>query len=297
LQQQDFTLLDDKHPQSILSFSASGSVGRPGDPDVQATVLVDAINTPFQGAAFQREQLETFLRRNGGELPLPVSLSVLADTPVGPTAATQNGNTLADDLNSKQFGLRTLTRSQGFYGGEDRVQVSINALQKLAFDEASQPGRKLLIWLGPGWPLLTGPNVILSPKDQDAIFHLIVGLTTELREARLTLYNVSATAINGSLGRAFYYESFLKGVSSVRNVQNGNLALQVFAAQSGGRVLNQSNDLGSSIASCLADAKVYYTLTFESAVAKHPDEYHSLAVKIDKPELTARTRTGYYAQP
>ena len=27
------------------------------------------------------------------------------------------------------------------------------------------------------------------------------------------------------------------------------------------------------------------------------DEYHTLEVKVDKPGLTARTRTGYYAQP
>jgi hypothetical protein len=67
--------------------------------------------------------------------------------------------------------------------------------------------------------------------------------------------------------------------------------------QSGGRVLNTSNDVGNSIATCLADAKVFYTLSFDAPVGNFPNEYHSLQVKVGKPGLTARTRTGYYAQP
>lgn len=297
LQQQDFTVLDNKKPQIILSFAASGSSGKPADSDVHAIVLVDAINARFQGAAFQRDELATFLRRNGGELPLPVSLGVIADKPSSLTAASEDGNALAKDLESNQLGLRTITRSQGFYGGQERIQLSINDLERFASDEVTQPGRKLVVWLGPGWPLLSGPEVLLTAKDQRALFRAAVGISTSLREARITLYNVSATTINGSLGRALYYQTFLKGISSPNQIQNGNLGLQVFAVQSGGLVLNESNDLGSSIRTCLTDAKSYYALSFDSPVAKRPDEYHSLQIKIDRPKVIARTLTGYYAQP
>ena len=98
------------------------------------------------------------------------------------------------------------------------------------------------------------------------------------------------------LGRTFYYENFLKGVSSANKVQNGNLALQVLAAQSGGRVLTSSNDIGKLIRSCLEDSRAFYTLSFDSPPADHPNEYHSLQIKISKPGLSAHTRTGYYAQ-
>ncbi len=297
LQQQDFTVFDNKKPQTILSFAASGSSGKPADSDVQATVLVDAINAPFQGAAFQRDQLAKFLRHNGGELPLPVSLGVIAETLSSLTAASEDGNNLAKDLDSNQFGLRNITRSQGFYGGQELLQLSINDLQRFASDEATRPGRKLVVWLGPGWPLLTGPDVLLSAKDQQALFRVLVELSTTLREARITLYNVNAATINGSLSRAFYYQNFLKGVSSPNQIQNGNLGLQVFAVQSGGLVLDENNDLASSIATCLADGKSYYTLSFDSPVAERPNEYHRLQIKIDKPKLIARTLTGYYAQP
>jgi VWFA-related protein len=86
-------------------------------------------------------------------------------------------------------------------------------------------------------------------------------------------------------------------VTSYQKAQNGNLALQVFAAQSGGRVLNSGNDLVKEITSCLEDTKAFYTLSFESPPADRPHEYHQLDVRVDKPGLKARTRTGYYAEP
>ena len=158
--------------------------------------------------------------------------------------------------------------------------------------EAKQPGRKLLIWLGVGWPLLPSEGNGMSGRDSAAIFHNIVWLSTKLREGRITLYNVDP-----GLSGAYYYEQFLKGVGSAKIVQDGNLGIQVLAIQSGGLVLNRSNDLGDSLASCLEDAKDYYILSFDAPAAGHADEYHSLQLKIARPRLTARSRTGYYVQP
>ena len=118
-----------------------------------------------------------------------------------------------------------------------------------------------------------------------------------MRLARVTLYSVDSPSRNDPLDREFYFEGFVKGVTSANKVQNADFSVQVLAVQSGGRVLNTNSDIGGSIASCLDDAKVYYTLSFDSPAAKHPNEYHSLQIKMGKPGITARTRTGYYAQP
>lgn len=293
LQEQDFTLLDNKQPRTLRSFRAVVETTQPPDPPLQAIVLVDAVNATFQSAAYQREQLSSFLRQGGGELPLPMSLHVLPDTAGGPTAPTQDGLLLAKSLDSAQAGLRNIPRSTGFYGGVERAQLSISTLEHFAAYESTQPGRKSLIWLGPGWPLLTGVNVQLSTKDQNALFQTIVALSTALREARVTLYNIDATE---SVGRANYYEAFLKGVTSASRVQNGDVALQVFAVQSGGEVLERT-DISKAISMCVADTKAYYILTFDPPQSLYPNEYHDLRVKIDGHGLTARTRTGYYAQP
>lgn len=297
LQQQDFTVLDDKQPQKLLSFRASDQTSQAPDSPLQAILLVDAVNIGFQGAGLQRQALEKFLRQSGGQLPIPISLVLFSDTSLDRTEATRDGNALADSLNSSQAGLRTTGRSQGFYGGVDRLQISLQRLEELISFEATQPGRKLLVWLSAGWPLFSGPNVQLTAKNREWIFQTVVRLSTSLREARITLYSVDplGMADAGSF-RTFFYGAFLKGVGSANDVHSGNIGLQVVAAQSGGRVLNSSNDIAKSIAGCLADAKAFYTLSFDAPAADHPDEYHSLQVKIAKPGFTARTRTGYYAQ-
>ena len=298
LQQQDFILLDDKQPQTILFFQAVDGSAK-ADPPQQAILLVDAVNTSYQGVVFERQQLQKFLQQNGGQLPLPMSLLLLADksAQIQPVPI-RDGNALVAALDSNHTGLRSITRSQGFYGGVERVQISLLALQRLASYEQTQPGRKLLIWLSPGWPLLSGPGVELSTKDQQGLFNTIVSLSAALRGARVTLYSIDplGMADAGSV-RMVYYKNFLKGVSSPNKVQGGDLGLQVVAAQTGGQVLNSSNDLTSLIESCLADAKAFYTLSFTSPPADGPNDYHSLQVKISKPGLIARTRTGYYAQP
>lgn len=297
LQQQDFTILDNKQPQTILSFRSAGGTDKAANPPVQAIVVIDAINTSFQGVALQRTQLEKFLRRDGGELPVPTSLVLLPATSEGQTVVSRDGNALADSLNSMPFGPGALYRLHGVVGAAERLQMSLGTLERLTSYEATQPGRKLMIWLGPGWPLLSGPGMNLSAKDRDSLFDAVVRLSTVLREARITLYNIHQQEVNDETGRAFYYESFLNGVGSANQVQNGNLALQVLAVQSGGRVFNLTNDIEGSIASCLADAKAFYTLSFDSPAADHPNKYHNLQLKIGVPRVTARTRSGYYAQP
>ena|SRR5580704_360921 len=299
LRQQDFTLLDNKQTQTILSFQAVQGGAATADPPVEVILLVDEVNTNFTSVSFERGQVEKFLKADSGELPRPVSLAVLSDSGMSiGNLTTRDGNALAAELDQNKAGLRSITRSQGVYGAEDRIGLSLNALQQLADYETPRPGRKLVIWISPGWPFLSGPRQELTDKDQQRLFGNIVGLSDRLRQARITLYSIDplGTADAGS-GRVFYYEEFVKGVKKPRQVQIGNLALQVLATQSGGRVLNSNNDITSEIAACVADANAFYVLTFDRLLGDGPNEYHSLDMKLDKPLLKALTRTGYYAQP
>ncbi len=297
LQENDFTLLDNKQPAKILSFR--GVEGAATDPPVQVILLLDEVNTTYSNVAIARQQIEKFLQQNGGELARPLSLAFLSDSgTVVSVASSRDGNALAAELNKEKNGLRTITRSQGFYGAADRQQLSVRGLQQLAAEEAAKPGRKLVVWISPGWPLLSGPEVQLSRKNQEALFRTIVSLSDSLRWAGITLYSVDPLGTSDAGGlQTIGYEQYVKGVKKVSQAQIGNLALQVFAVQTGGRVQNSNNDIASEIAKCMADAAAFYELSFDAAVGDGPDEYHALEVKIDKPGLMAHTRTGYYAQP
>jgi VWFA-related protein len=299
LQQQDFTLLDNKQPQKILSFQAINGSASPADSPAEVILLMDEVNATFGNVSYERGQIENFLRRDGGELPRPLSMVFFTDTGVAiGSTPTQDGNALVAELNQSKFGLRTNRRSQGVYGAGERLQSSLTALKQLIDHEGARPGRKLVIWISPGWPLLSGPGIQLTAKYKQELFNDIVALEDGLRRARITLYSIDPLGMADAAGlRTSYYLEFVKAVKKPSQVQIGNLGLQVLATQSGGRVLNSSNDIAGEIATCIADANAFYVLSFDGLAGDGPNDFHSLDVKIDQPGLTARTRFGYYAQP
>lgn len=299
LQQQDFTLLDNKSPQQILSFKAIQGTSAMPEPPVEAVLVLDEVNTSFNWVANERQQIQNFLRQNQERLPLPTSLVFFSDKGAQvESKPSRDGNVLLAGLKEHEASLRTINRSQGFYGAGDRFDLSLRTLNEIASFEATKPGRKLVVWISPGWPLLSGPNVTLTSKQQQDLFHSIVDTSDALRRARITLYSVDPLGTADAAGfRTFYWEQFTKGVKSPNQVQIGNLGLQVFAFQSGGRVLTSNNDVASEITSCINDAKAYYELTFEGRAADGPNDYRAITVKLDRPGLVAHAPTGYYAQP
>jgi VWFA-related protein len=296
LQKQDFTVLDDNQAKPIQSFHAGDGSS---DTPVEIVLVMDAVNASFDAVTYERGELKKFLLQNGGKLAQPVSLVVFSDNGTKmQEGSSRDGNALASLYDQYETGLRFLNRSQGFYGAAERLDMSIKTLMSLISYEEKQPGRKLMIWFSPGWPLLSGPNIQLSNKGEREIFNSIVAASTGLRQARITLYSIDPKGPEeaGSI-RASYYEEFLKGVTSASHAWPADLGLQVLVVQSGGRVFNSSNDLTGAIANCVSDANAFYTLSFNIDKPDRADEYHALQIKIDKPGTTARTRTGYYAEP
>jgi len=300
LQKQDFTVLDDKQPQNILSFHAVDSATRSAtDPPVEIVLVVDAVNASFQAVTYERSEVKKLLLQNGGKLAQPVSLVIFsgAGTKIQ-NGSSRDGNALAAQYDQYETGLRSINRSQGFYGAVERFDMSIKTLTSLVAYEGARPGRKLMIWFSPGWPMLSGPSIQLSRKDEQNFFNSIVAASTSLRQGHITLYSVDPLGLADAAGiRISYYEEFLKGVAAPQRAQPGNLSLQVLVVQSGGRVFNSSNDLTAEIANCAADADAFYVLSFEAARADQANEYHSLGITVDKPGIAVRTRTGYYTQP
>jgi VWFA-related protein len=301
LQQQDFTLLDNKKPQPIVSFrEVDGTTGdgTAADPPVQVILLIDMANNLLHNVAYERYQIDKFLKQNGGKLVQPLTLMVLSDQGVqAQPQPSLDGNGVAGGLDRIENSIHIIPVAGG-YDAIERMELSLKALRQIVEVEGQRPGRKLLIWIGQGWPLLENPGYVESDKDRRNQFNAIVELTQQLREARVTLYSINAIDPGSSAQlRSDYYKNFLKGVTSARQVDSGALSVPVFAVHSGGRVFQSSGDLIALLNGCVAEAKAYYTLGFDPPAADHVDEYHELAVKVDKPGTTAHTNTSYYAQP
>ena len=295
LQQHDFTLLDNKVPRTIASFRALGHSQAP----LEIILVVDAVNTNYRTVAYEREEIDKFLHANGGHLAHPTAVAVFTDSGVQIQGEfSDDGNALSVSLDQSVIRLRTIRRSGGIYGDAERLQLSLHALRQIAEREAARPGRKVILWISPGWPMLTGARVYLpGSNEQNQIFTDIVSFSTLLREARITLYSIDPLGTADFGVRSSFWQDFTKGISKPSQTDIGDLALEVMATQSGGLALNTDNDVAGLLQKCIGDADAYYELAFDPPSSAKRDEYHRLEIKLTKPDLTARTRQGYYAQP
>ena len=294
LTQQDFTLLDNKAPRPITSFKAVSA----DQEQMETIVLLDAVNARFTAVSYEQAEVQKFLTANGGKLAQPTVLAFLTDTGLQVDSSfSTDGNALSASLNNHTSRLREINRSAGFWGADERLQISLNAIHQLSSYASSLPGRKLVLWISPGWPLLSGPGIEMDTAERRKIFDDIVDFSGLLRNSNVTLYDINPIGPGESVLGADYYQAFLRGIKDPGHTDLGDLGLQVLAVQSGGLVLLGSSDIAQMLQQCTADARTWYEIDFSEAPTEKPNEYHQIDIKIDKPGLKARTRTGYYAQP
>lgn len=293
LAQSDFSLLDNGEPRPISAFR---EVSRTAEP-VEAILVLDAVNTTYSMVGYERNQLDKFFHNSGPKIPVPMTLALLTDKGLEMQQSfTQDTSTLSNLVENAVVQLREITRAAGVWGAEDRMNVSIGATQHLIESVEGMPGRKLILLVSPGWPLLSGPAIQLDARQQNQIFSSVVSLSAAMLHGQITVYSLNTLGPSESLLRENYYQSFLKGVRKPSETDLADLSIQVLALQSGGTVVN-SSDLGFLLNKALQDANSWYQISFEPPPAEKPNEYHHLQVKVDRPGVVVRTRDGYYDQP
>lgn len=320
LQAKDFTVVDNGQAEKIVSFHACGE-------ETSVMLMLDLRQLPSALASQERKSVETFLRKNGGHLAQPLTIFMLTDAGLWRVEApSSDGNALAESIErnrltimpvdlSRQFGQNWA--SKGPKVMELPAEAALKALAAIGVAENRQAGRKLLIWVGPGWGIGSGNNpeeMVKTDRDKQSLFDRIVWFSTLLRQAHITLDTLSAgevaielngfsTVAAGPAPAEFPWNA-LHPILSPRQlglVPPGsgvlNLNRKVLALESGGRVMPVGGDLVHQLEDCTRDAGDFYSLSFNPAPAQHFDEYHSLEVHVSQAGLTARTDTFYYDQP
>jgi VWFA-related protein len=289
LHREDFELLDEDHPQRILSFHAVSKKPSGPEPPVQVILFFDTLCRIYPSCITKADGLraqagiEAFVRQNNGHLYQPVSIFGISDDGLWtvPHHDSTDGNSLASDLSS---GKRIIS---------NRRPDALRALAFIATLQRRKRGRKVLLWIGPGCGKGTGIFPANHNEGQKT-FDSSYWFTTLFREARIS---IDELPVDQEGPCAPGYQAYLNGPQTVHDANDRFLYKRVLAIQSGGTVANDTNDLVAEMNRCLMRGLDFYTLSFDPPIASQPHEYHSLQVRVAKPGLVVRTNTNYYDEP
>jgi VWFA-related protein len=287
----DFTLLDNGQPAKIRTVHKSREASVPAP---ELIFVLDTINLSPQQLTQTESAIVRFLRRNSGRQETACFLYRLTrDALFSSLRPTRDGNLLAREVEQHKS-PRTVWRSvrndgpnllRAWVGSSSQPNpLSLRALGSIAIDQREIAGRKVVVWISPGWPVNGG----------DIGFDEATELSTRLREASITLDNVNVWP---NPDQSFNYHDYLEAPRSQKDMQPAKMALQVIATHTGGLVLDSSGDLDRDIARCVEEVRSFYTLTFNPPHTYQMDEFHHLRVQVDRPALTVRAPTGYYNEP
>ena len=286
----DFTLLDNGQPAKIRTLD--NSLPRPSEPSPELILVIDAVNLSPQQLTQAESAIVHFLRRNNGRQEAKCFLYRLTrDGLFSSLRLSQDGNMLSDEVEQHRFmpmvwrsdrNDETLLRS--WEGRSQPNPLSLRALGSIAIHQREIAGRKVVVWISPGWPVNGG----------DVGFDEATELSTRLREARITLDNVN---VGPNPDQPFNDHDYIEAPRSQKDMQPAKLALQVIATHTGGLVLDSSGDLDRDLERCVEEERSFYTLTFNPPHTYRMDEFHDLRVQVARPTLTVRAPTGYYNEP
>ncbi|HEY1895032.1 MAG TPA: VWA domain-containing protein [Terracidiphilus sp.] len=305
LEPWNFALLDKGQPAKIRTWQNSLAASEPApeaasEAPPELIFVLDTINLSPPQLAQTESAIAHFLQRNNGRLEFPCFLYRLTrDGLYSSLRPLTDGVLLVKELEQKRSqwtvwntDRREINTFGSWESGLPRNRLSLRALGSIAIGQRDIPGRKVVVWIGPGWPV-NGGNISFDEATE---------LSTRLREARITLDNVNVWLNPVPL---INYHDYLDAPRSQEDMQPAKMALQVIATHTGGLVLDSSEDLDRDIDRCAEDVRSFYTLTFNPPHTDTMDEFQDLRVEIrgglrvglDRPGLTVRAPTGYYNEP
>jgi VWFA-related protein len=302
LQRSDFTVYEDGKPQPIHDFEEVTEVGVPAPPQLPAGTYTNLQPEPNSSA------INILL------------LDFANEAPVDSTVASQLRNSIQmqhyvkDDavraLDTMPPGTRVMVLSmtnhlrvlepltsdvemlkavidaapydldgngdQGCVQSDMRNRMVLESLDQIAADVLPIHGRKNLIWFTVGIPAITDPNE--RPK-------CLPDYTTALDHA-YGLLNQSQVSI---------YPIDVRGLSSLGRQSGALLSMDAVAEATGGVAYYNNNNIRTAVLNALNNGANYYSMSYIPPNAKYDGRYHTIDVKVDRPDVHLVFRKGYYA--
>jgi hypothetical protein len=174
---------------------------------------------------------------------------------------------------------------------------TLGALNFLVRGMRELPGRKSVTLFSDGFSLRSSDRGPSSTR----VFQALQQLTDLANRASVVVYTIDARGLVAP-GFSADDDTVGMGLEELENAQR-NRSFQIFdtqggldylARQTGGLAIKNTNDLARGVRRVVEDQKGYYLIGYRPEGLTFNRRYHTFAVKVKRPGLRVRTRTGFY---
>lgn len=179
---------------------------------------------------------------------------------------------------------------------------TLGALNYVVRGMRELPGRKSILLMSDGIKIFNRDD----PSRSSRVLEALRRLTDQANRASVVIYTMDARGLQtlaltaadstGGMSVEQLEQSLEDRRADFFESQNG---LNYLARQTGGFPIRNTNDLSAGIKRVLDDQKGYYLIgyrpeesTFDAATGRR--KFHKITLKLKRPGLTHRTRTGFY---
>ena len=252
------------------------------------TILVlDELDTMVPDQAYARREIRRYLHSHGPRLPEPTALMALEEKRLELLHDyTSDANALEAALqrHPARLPFRLMT-AEGIIGASERLAEALEALREIGAASDQFAGRKNVIWIGSGFPSLN--YLRAQPADKARLLGYVRETSELLWKGRLAVYTVDPRGL----------EVVQENIDGLMDTMTSDLVFEQLAPQTGGRIFRKMNDLDAQIAASVEDGDSYYSLSYYPSNREWNGSFRRIRVVVRNPELTARTRNGYFATP
>ncbi|HEY0322671.1 MAG TPA: VWA domain-containing protein [Pyrinomonadaceae bacterium] len=234
------------------------------------------------------------------------------ELPDGLSSPEDRNNKVDVDKDTSGINSRNTT---GDLNGFRQDTLAVGTLGSLAYivrGLKDLPGRKSVLFISDGFRLVDKDDSRRVLEAVDRVTDLasrssVVVYTMDARGLPTVNFtaseNVSGKDINGPTGGAGSFNKAASVMTARATLYNDTReGLAYLSRQTGGFLIQNTNDLAGGIKRVMDDQRGYYLIgyrpdesTFDPKTGRR--KFHKFSVKVKRPGLTVRTRTGFYGVP
>ena len=311
--------------------------------DAVNVLLLDSLNTPRQDQSYVRQQIVAFLKTMkpdariavftlGSKLRLiqgfsddPAVLRAAIDDKkngFGPVTTNVSRGRTEDDEDKKEVevrswntggrstaGITALQASQAEFVNfelDQRIDVTLQALQNLGRYLAGTPGRKNLIWFSSTYPVYFFPKSMeKQPFNNHREYTQEIIQTADLLTlSKVAVYPIDAEGVMNDHPMDAEHDGDAAGRGPVllRNTMDGAgqrsekvSAMEQIASDTGGEAIFNSNDLNAALSRVIHNGDHYYTIVYTPTNKEMNGQFRKIQVKLNEGKYKLAYRRGYYA--